>query len=128
MNQYNMTYNNEIVIDGMRYKERELAQLIRRRMLAKEFKNVKKYSRKEKHMKKIFIGIIALFVLSSCESPEYKYYEDGRKVEIINSTNYITDNIKYIEFDGHEYIWYSTGHRGSICHSPKCSCLDKYKK
>ena len=120
-----MTYNNEIVIDGMRYKERELAQLIRRRMLTKEFKNVKKYSRKEKHMKKIFIGIIALLGLSACESHEYKYHENGRKVEVIdNSTRYI----KYIEFDGHEYIWYQSGYSGSICHSPKCSCLNEYKK
>lgn len=41
--------NNEIIIDGMRYKERELAQLIRRRMITRETKNIKKYTRKQKH-------------------------------------------------------------------------------
>ena len=118
-----MTSNNEIVIDGMRYKERELAQLIRRRMLVREFKNIKKYNRKEKHMKKLFIGLIALLGLSSCEPAEYKYKEDGRKVEVVGPIN----TIKYIEFDGHEYVSYQSGYSGSICHSPKCSCLNEYK-
>ena len=34
----------EIIIDGMRYGERELAQLIRRRMLVQSIKNRKKYT------------------------------------------------------------------------------------
>lgn len=38
-----------IVIDGQSWGERELAQLIRRRMLTKETKNKKKYTRKIKH-------------------------------------------------------------------------------
>lgn len=33
----------------MRYKERELTQLIRRRMITRETKNIKKYTRKQKH-------------------------------------------------------------------------------
>lgn len=41
----------EIIIDGMRYGERELAQLIRRRMLVQSIRNRKKYSRKNKHKK-----------------------------------------------------------------------------
>lgn len=39
----------EIIVDGMRYGERELVQLIRRRMLVQSIKNRKKYTRKEKH-------------------------------------------------------------------------------
>lgn len=46
-----MKTKNEIVIDGMRYGERELAQLIRRRMLIQSIANKKKYTRKEKHRK-----------------------------------------------------------------------------
>lgn len=38
-----------INIDGMVYGERELAQLIRRKMLCQSVKNKKKYTRKEKH-------------------------------------------------------------------------------
>ena len=38
-----------IVIDGLSWGERELSQLIRRRMLTKETKNKKKYTRKTKH-------------------------------------------------------------------------------
>lgn len=41
----------EILIDGMRYGERELAQLIRRRMLVQSIENKKKYNRKQKHKK-----------------------------------------------------------------------------
>lgn len=39
-----------IDIDGQKYGERELAQLIRRKMLQKNFRNKKKYTRKIKHI------------------------------------------------------------------------------
>lgn len=45
------TNEKDIVIDGMRYGERELAQLIRRRMITRSVTNKKKYTRKEKHRK-----------------------------------------------------------------------------
>ena len=41
----------EIIIDGMRYGERELAQLIRRRMCIQSIRNKKKNNRKNKHKK-----------------------------------------------------------------------------
>lgn len=41
----------EVIVDGMRYGERELAQLIRRRMITRYIKNKKRYTRKEKHRK-----------------------------------------------------------------------------
>lgn len=40
-----------INIDGMTYGERELSQLIRRKMITKSMKNKKKYTRKSKHKK-----------------------------------------------------------------------------
>ena len=45
------TDEKDIVIDGMRYGERELAQLIRRKMMTQDVRNKKKYTRKEKHRK-----------------------------------------------------------------------------
>lgn len=45
-----------IVIDGQRYGERELAQIIRRKMLVRECKNLKKYTRKVKHKNYELIG------------------------------------------------------------------------
>lgn len=45
------TNEKEIIIDGMRYGERELAQLIRRKMMTQDVRNKKKYTRKEKHRK-----------------------------------------------------------------------------
>ena len=41
-----------INIDGMTYGERELSQLIRRKMITKSMKNKKKYTRKSKHKTK----------------------------------------------------------------------------
>lgn len=77
-------------------------------------------------MKKIllFLGIITCFIISSCDQPVYKEV-DGRKVKIIDNNN---SDMEYIEFDGHEYVEYVNGYHGSICHSPKCPCLNEYKK
>lgn len=77
-------------------------------------------------MKKIllFLGIITCFIISSCYEPVYKEV-DGRKVEIIDNNSLEMD---YVEFDGHEYVRYYNGYRGSMCHSPKCPCLKEYKK
>lgn len=44
-----MSKERNIIIDGMRYSERELAQLIRRKMMTQEVKNKKKYTRKTKY-------------------------------------------------------------------------------
>lgn len=41
--------NKEVNINGMRYSDRELSQLIRRRMMSKTHETIKKYSRKNKH-------------------------------------------------------------------------------
>ena len=30
--------------------------------------------------------------------------------------------VKYLEFDGHQYVKYTDGYRGGLCHSPKCPC------
>lgn len=38
--------SNEVVIGIYRYNERELSQIIRRKMISKSFKNKKKYNRK----------------------------------------------------------------------------------
>ena len=78
------------------------------------------------YMKKILIVLgILLCTLTSCvDKPVYKEV-DGRQVEIINND---TRHIRYIEFDGHEYVRYYNGYRGSMCHSPKCPCLNEYKK
>jgi hypothetical protein len=42
-----------INIDGMTYGERELSQLIRRKMITREVKDKTKYTRKEKHKKSL---------------------------------------------------------------------------
>ena len=77
-------------------------------------------------MKKIliFLGIITCFISSCNYEPVYKEV-DGRKIRVVNLPDHV---IGYIEFDGHEYVKYASGNRGSICHSPKCPCLKEYKK
>ena len=67
---------------------------------------------------------------SSCnETTEYKTTNDGRKVEVLKNANsaYSPHRIRYVEFDGHEYVLLLDGYRGSLCHSPKCPCLENYK-
>lgn len=46
-----MKQKRNITVDGQTYGERELAQLIRRRMITRSVANKKKYTRKEKHRK-----------------------------------------------------------------------------
>lgn len=46
-----MKKKETITVDGQTYGERELAQLIRRRMITRSVANKKKYTRKEKHRK-----------------------------------------------------------------------------
>ena len=66
------------------------------------------------------LGVIICCLITSCETYTYKEV-DGRKVEIIDINSY--KKMRYVEFDGHEYVEFSNGHRGSMCHSPKCHCL-----
>lgn len=73
----------------------------------------------------ILFGIGVCGMLQSCSDSNYKEV-DGRKVEIITSN--IDVEIKYVEFDGHEYVYMSKGYGRSLCHSPKCHCLIEYKK
>jgi hypothetical protein len=72
----------------------------------------------------ILFGVGVCGMLQSCSEPNYKEV-DGRKVQIIENNSLEMD---YVEFDGHEYVRYYNGYRGSMCHSPKCHCLTGYKK
>lgn len=78
-------------------------------------------------MKKVFLifGISFCTLLCSCIKSEYKEV-DGKKIEVLKST--IDMDIKYVEFDGHEYVYLWAGHGRALCHSPKCKCLVEYKK
>lgn len=78
------------------------------------------------NMKKLLYVLVVVLGLSSCTYTriEHRTTDDGRNVQIVNKTH----NIRYVEFDEHEYVYYQAGHRGSMCHSPKCKCLNKYKK
>lgn len=77
---------------------------------------------KEMDLRKLFFIFCVMSYFCSCTEIKYKRTEDDRYIEV-------KDRIaKYIEFDGHEYVYYQQGSRGSICHSPKCICLKDYKK
>ena len=78
-------------------------------------------------MKKLLISSIMLIALCcSCVEREFKEV-NGRQVEIIDEDSPHNIIIKYVEFDGHEYIYMRESHGRSLCHSPKCSCLNEYK-
>jgi hypothetical protein len=79
-------------------------------------------------MKKIFLVFsIICFGLCSCRKPVYKEVDGGRQIRVVPNTS---TRFNYIEFDGHEYLEYydGLGHRGSVCHSPKCHCLTDSKE
>lgn len=71
--------------------------------------------------KLLLIAVVGCFC--SCAETKYKRTEDDRYIEV-GENSYA----KYIEFDGHEYVYYRHGYKGSMCHSPKCPCLKDYKK
>lgn len=79
-------------------------------------------------MKKLLYVLGIVLGLSSCigVDPRYKKTDDVRNVQIVDSD--IFYNIRYIEFDEHEYVYFKSDYRGSMCHSPKCKCLNEYKK
>ena len=79
-------------------------------------------------MKKLLyvLGIVLGFSSCTYKEVEYKKTDDGRNVQIMDSD--IFYDIRYIEFDEHEYVYFQSGYRGSMCHSPKCKCLNEYKK
>ncbi len=65
-------------------------------------------------MKKVFL--ICLAVISCCGClPE-------NEVDITKMSNTNVGRMKYIEYDGHEYLIWRYGNAGGICHSPKCPC------
>lgn len=72
----------------------------------------------------ILIAFIVAFCFTSCDVPPTK---DSK---IIESSSFVkgVGNVKYVEFDGHQYVKWSDGYKGSICHSPNCPCLQEYKK
>ena len=71
-----------------------------------------------------------------CIVKQIKQYRIMKKMFVILSVVFSVmlcscgnnEKVSYIEFDGHEYVRYSKGYRGSMCHSPKCPCLEIYKK
>ena len=70
------------------------------------------------------LGIVLGFSSCTYTEVEYKKTDDGRNVQIMDMTH----NIRYVEFDEHEYVYFQHYHQGSMCHSPKCKCLNEYKK
>lgn len=76
-------------------------------------------------MKKyLMILCVMCCISSSCTNQTHYKETDGRKVRKINEANRGFFSIEYVEFDGHEYVYLKSGHGRSLCHSPKCKCLN----
>ena len=76
----------------------------------------------------IFLCVAGCCILNSCTNQTQYKEVDGRKVREINesSVGFGFDSIEYVEFDGHEYVLLQSGHGISLCHSPKCKCLNNH--
>lgn len=76
-------------------------------------------------MKKILI-LLAVVCCCGCSNAPQKEVKTDISYRIgVNSS------VRYVEFDGHQFIEYSIGGElagGSLCHSPNCSCLEQFKK
>lgn len=75
-------------------------------------------------MKKILIYLATICCVGCIEYPQ-----KAVQTEEVHSLSPNT-RMRYIEFDGHQFIEYKIGSvhgGGSLCHSPKCPCLEQYK-
>lgn len=73
-------------------------------------------------MKKILLFLIVVIFSVSC-LPENNKQSTLIESSFVRGVGYI----RYIEFDGHEYVKFYNGNQGSVCHSPNCPCLNQYK-
>lgn len=70
-------------------------------------------------MKKIFI-LLAMIYCCGCNDLPQKEVKTDISYKI-GANSYV----RYVEFDGHQFIEYSIGGvhgGGSLCHSPNCPC------
>lgn len=67
-------------------------------------------------MKKILILLAAICCCGCLPETE---------VEITKMPYTNVGSMKYIKYDGHEYLIWRDSHVGGICHSPKCPCQTK---
>lgn len=73
----------------------------------------------------ILIAFIVAFCFTSCGEIPTKNSKVIENHSIVKGVGHV----KYVEFDGHQYVmWDNGGYKGSICHSPNCPCLQEYKK
>lgn len=88
-------------------------------------------------MKKIFIGLICVFMLIGCGNVETVKSEDVPESPIVvktavrtNSPDLVDDcYFEYIEVDKHLYLVFRAagGHSGGITHSGTCPCNNSNK-
>lgn len=79
-------------------------------------------------MKKILFLILATIYCCGCTG-------GAEKKEVVVHDNWMSipcGYVRYIEFDGHQYVQYLYNKGdggGSLCHSPNCPChQERYKK
>ncbi len=79
-------------------------------------------------MKKILFLILATIYCCGCTG-------GAEKKEVVVHGNWMSitqGHVRYIEFDGHQYVQYDDCQPyggGSLCHSPNCPCYqERYKK
>lgn len=75
-------------------------------------------------MKKILILLVTICCCGCNNTPQKEVNAD------ISYRIGATSSVRYVEFDGHQFIEYSIGGvhcGGSLCHSPNCPCLNQDK-
>ena len=81
----------------------------------------------------IIVCVVGLFTsfwgCSSFQKEKSSSVPNAPKVVKINNDDYsnIEGTLGYVEIDGHIYLTYADGHRGSITHSGTCPCNNSNK-
>lgn len=79
---------------------------------------------------RFLILILAAFCGLGCEfSPSTQVLEGYKERHRTNEIKRFKEHSMIIEFEGHEYIWFSYGQGVAICHKENCKfCLEKERE
>ena len=77
-----------------------------------------------KRLISIIITCLILILLCALVSCDSTHPDPVKRSEDVHTSS--IGRIQYVEFDGHEYVlWQGNIYAASLCHSPKCKCLNK---
>jgi len=83
-------------------------------------------------MRKLILAVLLVFLMG-CESDEPQIKESTLPSDVEITGNYhnlkteggYIQSLLVVNFEGHDYIFYSSGRAGGLCHSESCHCKNQ---